>query len=330
VDPVEKAQSAVALDRLRRVVRAGLHALRARWRVALSLAAVYGIWGSTYLAVRVGIETLPPLLSAGARYLAAGALLYGALRLRGAPAPTRREWGAAARCGVLFLVFGNGSLFIAQQWVSSGVAAVVASMLPLWAALITAGSAGRAGQAAPSRGEWAGIAVGFAGVALLEIDGQLRAEHAGALLLVLAPVCWALASVWSRSLPLPAGSMSPATQMIAAGPMMLALSALLGERVAGPPSARSLAANAYLTFAGSIAAFSAFSYLLRNTRPAVATSYAYVNPLVAVALGAWLGGERVTAWTWGSMALVVAGLVILSQAAPRAAPERAESGLASG
>lgn len=330
VEALEEAQIAVTASNFRETLRGGIGALRARWLVVLSLAALYLIWGSTYLAMRVGLETLPPFLMAGARFLTAGALLYAALRLSGTPAPTRREWGAAARTGVLLLVGGNGFIAIAQQWVSSGVAAVIVSTMPLWVALITTGlafTARRAGRSregdalgGPTRGEWIGLLVGFAGAALLHLGGQLHAAHAGALLAFLAPVAWALGSVWSRSLPLPKGPMATAAQMLVGGAVMLALSPLLGERLAALPSGRSLAAVAYLIVFGSIVAFSAYGFLIRSTRPAIATSYAYVNPLVAIALGIWLGGEQASAVTWVAAAIVISGVVILSRArAARAA-----------
>ncbi|KYG01308.1 hypothetical protein BE21_06305 [Sorangium cellulosum] len=284
----------------------------------LSLAALYLIWGSTYLAVSIALETLPPFLLAGVRFVTAGALLYGVLRLRGVPRPTLRQWGAAARVGVLLLVFGNGLVVVSQQWVSSGVAAVVVSTMPLWLALFTTVRVGR-GEGAPagapevSRGEWLGLLVGFAGAALLHLGGDLHAAHAGALLVVLAPVAWALGSLYSRTLPLPAGSMAVAAEMLAGGAVMLGISALAGERLAAPPSARSLLALGYLTVFGSIVALSAYTFLLRSTRPAIATSYAYVNPIVAIALGILLGGERASATTWAAAAVIGAGVILISR-----------------
>ncbi|WP_437670830.1 drug/metabolite exporter YedA [Sorangium sp. So ce131] len=325
VEALEPAQIAVAAGEAGKTVRAALDRARGSWLVLLSLAAVYLIWGSTYFAMAVALETLPPFLLAGARFTVAGALLYGALRLRGAPRPTPRQWGAAARVGVLLLVCGNGFVVVAQQWVSSGVAAVVVSTVPLWVALITtvqgargargASTAGSAG-AAVSRGEWVGLLVGFAGAALLHAGGALHAEHAGALLILLAPVSWALGSVYSRSLPLPEGPMAVAAEMLAGGAVMLGISALSGEHLAGGASARSLLALGYLAVFGSIVGLSAYTFLLRNTRPAIATSYAYVNPIVAISLGIWLGGERASAATWAAAAIIGVGVVIVSRARP--------------
>lgn len=325
VEALEPAQIAVAAGEARRTVRAALgrgraalEEARGSWLVLLSLAALYLIWGSTYLAVSIALETLPPFLLAGVRFVTAGALLYGVLRLRGVPRPTLRQWGAAARVGVLLLVLGNGLVVVAQQWVSSGVAAVVVSTMPLWLALFTTVRGARAGGAsagAPevSRGEWIGLLVGFAGAVLLHLGDDLHAAHAGALLILLAPVAWALGSLYSRSLPLPEGPMAVAAEMLAGGPVMLGISALTGEHLAAPPSARSLLALGYMTVFGSIVALSAYTFLLRNTRPAIATSYAYVNPIVAIALGMLLGGERASATTWAAAAIVGAGVVIVSR-----------------
>ncbi|WP_437708844.1 drug/metabolite exporter YedA [Sorangium sp. So ce448] len=321
VEALEPAQIAVARGEAGKTARAALAKARGSWLVLLSLLALYVIWGSTYLAVSVALETMPPFLLAGTRFMTAGALLYGVLRLRGAPRPTLRQWGAAARVGVLLLVFGNGFVVVSQQWVSSGVAAVVVSTMPLWLALFAtargrgAARAVHAPAGAPevSRREWIGLLVGFAGAALLHLGGDLHAAHAGALLILLAPVSWALGSLYSRSLPLPEGPMAVAAEMLAGGAVMLAVSALSGEHLAAAPSSRSLLALAYLAVFGSIIALSAYTYLLRSTRPAIATSYAYVNPIVAIALGVLVAGERASATTWAAAAIVGAGVVIVSR-----------------
>ncbi|WP_437303452.1 drug/metabolite exporter YedA [Sorangium sp. So ce388] len=320
VEALEPAQIAVDAGGAGKALRAALERARGSWLVLLSLAALYLIWGSTYLAVSVALETLPPFLLAGVRFVTGGALLYGVLRLRGAPRPTLRQWGAAAKIGVLLLVGGNGLVVVSQQWVSSGVAAVVVSTMPLWLALFTTVRAARGGARADarapevSRGEWVGLLVGFAGAALLHLGGALHAEHAGALLIVLAPVAWALGSLYSRTASLPEGPMAVAAEMLSGGAVMLGISALSGEQLAAAPSSRSLLALAYLVVFGSIVGLSAYSFLLRNTRPAIATSYAYVNPIVAIALGIALGGERASAATWAAAAVIGAGVLIVSRA----------------
>ncbi len=326
VEALERAKIAVSSGGWSAGARRALAAMRQNWLVLLALFALYVIWGSTYLGMRVALETLPPFLMSGGRFLAAGGLLYVVLRLRGEPAPERKQWGGSAIMGVLLCACGNGFIAIGQQqkWINSGVSAVVVTTMPLWVALLSSAAAFRARRAgretatvAPSAGEWVGLVIGFAGAALLRMGGTLQASGGGLLLVLLSPFCWALGSVWSRSLPLPKGFMASATQMIMGGISMLVGGLLLGEHLPEAPSTRSLLALAYLTVFGSIVGFSAYSYLLRATRPAIATSYAYVNPVVAIALGIWLGGEEASAITWIAALVVIAGVVILSMARAR-------------
>ncbi|AKT36401.1 drug/metabolite exporter YedA [Chondromyces crocatus] len=297
-------------------------ALKERLLIAASLTALYLIWGSTYLGMKVAIETLPPFLMAAIRFITAGGLLYGALRLAGVPAPDRRQWGASARTGALLLVCGNGFVAVGQQWVSSSFAAVVVATMPLWMALFSTVQSARgvAGALRPSRVEWLGLLIGFAGAALLQAGGELRAAHPAALLILFAPVCWALGSLQSRTLPLPKGPMATAAQMLTGGVAMLGVSFLLGERITVAPSPRSLIAVAYLTLFGSIVAFSAYGYLLRRVRPAIATSYAYVNPMVAIALGAFFGGETIPLSTWIAAVVILVGVAISARARASSAP----------
>jgi drug/metabolite transporter (DMT)-like permease len=291
----------------------------ARWLIIAALLAVYVIWGSTYLVMRVGLETLPPFLMSGSRFLTAGALLFAFLRLRGAPSPTRQEWIACAKVGVLLLVIGNGFVAFAEQHVSSSVAAMVVATMPLWMALLSSFTGQR-----PSRVEWVGLLLGFVGVALLQLSGQLDASPWMVFALLFAPVSWALGSVWSKRLPLPKGPMATAAEMLTGGTSLLVVSFARGERLAHAPSMRSIGAVAFLIVFGSIVAFSAYGFLLRSTRPAIATSYAYVNPVVALVLGIALGGEHAGAMTWVAAAIILAGVVILSiQRARSVAPKAA-------
>jgi drug/metabolite transporter (DMT)-like permease len=289
----------------------------ARARVLFALVAVYLIWGSTYLGMRIAMEGYPPFVMGAVRFLAAGAILYGWLRARGVPAPSRRQWRGAAVVGFLLLVVGNGGVAVAEQWVASSLAAVMVASMPLWAALFS-GLLGRWPRAV----EWAGLAVGGAGVVMLNLDGDLRASVPGAVALVLSPMCWALGSVWSPKLPLPQGAMASAAQMLTGGAMFAVLSVLqLGDM--GVPSFRSTAALLFLTAFGSLVAYSAYQYLLRTVRPALATSYAYVNPVVAVFLGVFLAGERLTPAAALGTALVLLAVVLVAayrSKAPAAGP----------
>ena len=285
-------------------------------RTAAALFALYFIWGSTYLAIRLALPGFPPLMMAGLRFVMAGALLYLLLRLRGEPRPAWAQWRAAARVGTL-LVAGNALVVVAEQWVSSGVAAVAIASVPLWAVLF-AGLWGRW----PAKGEWFGLAVGLAGVALLQSGGELRASPAGAAVLLLSAVTWSLGSMWSRHLPIPTGLMAAATEMLTGGAVLLGVALLRGERMTAMPGAQALGAFLYLVVFGSMVAYSAYTFLLANVRPALATNYAYVSPVVAVLLGALLAGERVTGAAVAALALILAGVAIVATRGPVREPAR--------
>jgi drug/metabolite transporter (DMT)-like permease len=291
--------------------------------VLLSLAAVYVIWGSTYFAIRVAVAVWPPLLLVGTRFIVAGLILFVFLRLRGAALPTRRQWLHAAVVGLLLLGGGNGFVTVAEQWVSSSLAAAVVATAPLWVALLS----GLSGQW-PARLEWLGIVVGFAGVVLLNLEGEMRANPLGALALVAAPLCWALGSVLSRRLQLPTGAMGTAAEMLTSGVILTAGGLLRGERLAAV-TAPALGAWLYLVIFGSLVAFSAYMYLIRNVRPALALSYAYVNPVVAVGLGMALGGEALTGVGLAGIGVILVGVIFITlarSAAPTASAEPPESG----
>lgn len=274
--------------------------------VVSALLAVYLIWGSTYLGIRFGLEGFPPLLMAGLRFLAAGLAFYAVLRWRGYAAPTRAQWKNLAVMGVLMMLMGNGLVCVAQQEVSSGLAAIAVASLPLWAGLF-----GWLKGRHPSRGEWLGLGVGFAGVLWLNAGSDLSASPRGAIALLAAPAAWAWGSIWSRDRDLPTAFMSTAGQMLTGGVLLVALGWTLGERIVEWPATRPLLAVGYLAVFGSIVAYSAYVWLLDHVRPALATSYAYVNPPVAVLLGALLAGERFGVHAIGAMAVILAGVAIV-------------------
>lgn len=252
----------------------------------LALFALYIIWGSTYYGMRLALEAFPPFLMGGMRFALAGGALLVAARARGAALPTRREWLASALIGTLLLTFGNGLVGVAEHGgVSSGVAATVIATMPLWAVLFGALFGER-----PRALELVGLVVGFSGVLVLRSGGALQAPALAVVAIACAPASWALGSVLSRRLPLPKGAMATAAQMLTGGVLMGAVGVGTGEHLQ-TPSLRALLAFAYLVVFGSLIAFSAYGYLLRTVRPALATSYAYVNPVVALALGALFGGE---------------------------------------
>jgi drug/metabolite transporter (DMT)-like permease len=275
--------------------------------VWIALVTVYLIWGSTYLAISVALKGFPPFLMAGIRFLIAGGIMFLFLRVRGTRSPSWKQWLGLAAIGALLLVGGNGGVIIAEQWVASGLAAVWISTMPLWAALF-AGLWGRW----PNRLEWIGLGLGLVGVGLLNLENNLQANPLGALALLISTICWAFGSVWSQRLSLPTGMLSSAGEMLAGGVIFMALSFASGEKMAGPPPAESIWAVAYLVVFGSIVAFSAYLYLLRRVRPALATSYAYVNPVVAVALGVGLAQEPISWVGIVAMAIIISavGLVV--------------------
>jgi drug/metabolite transporter (DMT)-like permease len=287
-----------------------------RLSVVLALLAVYLIWGSTYLGIRIAIESLPPFFMAGVRFLVAGALLFTVLRLRGAPAPNRTQWLGAAALGCLLLVGGNAGVTFAEKWISSGLAALGVGTIPLWAALF----AGLWGHW-PRRAEWAGLGLGFVGIVLLNLESNVQANPLGAVVLFMAPVFWAFGSVLSRHLVLPGGLMASASEMLVGGVVCMLLSLVFGERVAGPPTTASLLALGYLIVFGSLIAFSAYVYLLGRVSSSLATSYAYVNPAVAVGLGVGLAGEQITLAGVLAMLAILSAVVMISLGARSPAPK---------
>ena len=282
--------------------------------VALALGSVYLVWGSTYLAIRYGLEGYPPFLMGSLRFLAASAVFYAFLRWRGHAAPTRAQWKNAAVMGLFMLVMGNGLVNFAEQTVSSGLAAIAVASMPLWAALF-----GVMKRQHPSRGEWLGLAIGFVGVVWLNVGSEMRASLGGMLALLAAPIAWAWGSVWSRGRDLPAPFMSTAAQMLCGGVAMGVLGLALGERITRVPPLEATLAVGYLAAFGSIVAFSAYVWLLQNVRPALATSYAYVNPPIAVLLGALLLDEHFGISAIGAMAVILAGVLTITRAKARVA-----------
>jgi drug/metabolite transporter (DMT)-like permease len=278
--------------------------------VVAALLAVYFLWGSTYLAIRVALETIPPFYLGAVRFLIAGGGLYVGLRLAGAPRPSAAHWRTSILTGILLFVGGNGFVVLGEQWVSSGLVALVVGTMPLWAALFGHLLGGATGQRASSR-EWLGLLLGFLGISVLSLGGELGAAGLGALVVLLSPVCWALGVVLGRRWPLPTGPMAAATQMLAGGVALLGLSVLAGEPMTGAPSLRSWLALAHLIVFGSLVGFTAYGFLLRHARPAIANSYAYVNPVVAIVLGAALAGEAVGPWTWVATVIILSGVAVL-------------------
>ena len=275
--------------------------------IILSLLSLYTLWGGTYLGMRIALEGFPPFFVAAFRQFIAGVILYLFLRVRGAPAPTRAQWLGSMVVGGLLLVFGNGFVVFAEQYVSSGLAALALGAIPLWASLFS-GLFGRW----PRPIEWCGLGIGFAGLVLLNLENGFSASILGAVLLLIAPVSWALGSILSQRLPAPKGLMASAAQMLTGGALLFIVGLSTGERMNAFPGPRPLFAMIYLVVGGSLIAFSAYGYLLRRVRPALATSYAYVNPLVAVGLGVAVAGEQINLTEVLAMLTILSGVVLVS------------------
>lgn len=292
------------------------------WAVPLALVAVYLIWGSTYLGIAFAVQTIPPFMLGAVRFLLAGGLLYAVLRRQGLPHPTPQQWWGAARVGVLLFVGGMAPVVVAQQaGVASGLAATVIATMPLWAALFS-GFWGRW----PASVEWVGLGLGLVGVLLLSLDKGFAGAPWAAALVFVGPVFWAFGSIWSRRLQQPPGLMAPASQMLVAGLVFLPLSFLFGETWQ-MPSPTSLWALAYLIGFGTLVGYNAYVFLLQNVSSSLATSYAFVNPVVAVILGAWLANERLSPLSLVALPVILlgVGLVVMAQrfnAATNSAPPR--------
>jgi drug/metabolite transporter (DMT)-like permease len=289
------------------VVGSSPSTMRKRIFIILSLLSLYFLWGGTYLAMRIALQGFPPFILAGVRQLTAGILLFLFLWLRKYELPTRKQWLTAIVVGGLLLVVGNGGVVFAEQWVSSGLAALALGAIPLWAAVFS-GLFGRW----PTRMEWFGLGLGFSGLVLLNLENGLHANPIGAIVLFIAPIGWAFGSILSQHLPSPKGLMASASQMLAGGVLLFIVGFATGEHMTSMPGPRPLAAMAYLIIGGSLIAFSAYGYLLRNVRPALATSYAYVNPLVAVGLGVAVAGEQITIIGVLAMLTILSGVGLVS------------------
>jgi drug/metabolite transporter (DMT)-like permease len=290
-------------------------AVAGKTAVGLALAAVYLVWGSTYLGIRFALEGgFPPLLMAGARFIVAGGLMYAVLRWRGVAAPTRAQWRTVAVMGLALIVFGNGLVCIAEQTVSSGVTAVTVASSALWMGVFAAMRGKK-----PTRVELVGLVTGFVGVVWLNAGSGLGGSRLGLVALLLATIAWAFGSIWSRGRDLPSPFMGAAGQMLVGGAIMLVAGLALGERMHDVPTTKGLLSVAYLATFGSIVAYSAYNWLLDHVRPVLASSYAYVNPAIAVVLGAWLAGEQFSGGQLAAMGVILLGVVAITLARARKA-----------
>ena len=277
--------------------------------VAIALATVYLVWGSTYLAIRVTDRTMPPLLMSSVRFLIAGVALY-VFASRGHARPTLREWGAAAIVGAALLLVGNGGVAWAETRLDSGFAALIVAVIPLYVALMDRAFFGRR----LSTSAIVGLVIGFAGVAVLVRPGG-GGHLTTALILLATTSAWSAGSLYARGAPLPSSPLlSAAMQMLAASVFLGIAGLVAGESSqvhADSFDPKQLIAFAYLVLVGSLIAFSAYAWLLKNVRISTVATYAFVNPVVAVALGTVFLGEKITATTVFAGAAIVLAVVLI-------------------
>ena len=280
-------------------------------KIWIALLALYIVWGSTYLAIRFTVETIPPFLSAGIRFLASGTILFIWRRAAGDPIPTKRQWRSTAIVGIFLLLGGNGLVSFAEQYVSSGIAALIIGSMPMWLVMI---EAIRPGGVKPTWLAVLGLLIGFGGIFLLVGPAELTgASHTlnplGIGTLLMAAFLWSVGSIYSRGADMPASSlMATGTEMLIGSIALFAVSGLTGEW--GGFSFANVSLNSwlgllYLITIGSLVGFVSYGWLLKNAPVSLVATYAYVNPLVAVFLGAWLADETLNA------RILIAALVIV-------------------
>ncbi len=275
--------------------------------VVLCLAATWLVWGSTYLAIKYALLSFAPFLQMGSRFLFAGVLLAAWMRWRGTPWPNRLQWRNALVVGTLMLGGGMGGTAYAEVSVGSGLVVAFIAVVPLMIALLNL-----LWGVVPGRLEALGIALGLVGVLMLTQGTGFRASPAGLAAIATACICWSVGSVLSqRSLPLAEGAMGFASEMVCGGAVLLLLSALFGEPWVWPPQPVAVAAWFYLVVFGSLIAFNAYMVLLARASASLASSYTFVNPVIAMLLGVWIAGETVTRFEWGAVTVILAGVLLL-------------------
>ena len=274
--------------------------------IVIALFCTYLIWGSTYLAIRFGIESFPPFLMAGVRFTVAGVILYTVMRFMGSENPTLSEWKGASIVGLLLPALGNGTVCYVQQTVSSSVAALAIATAPIWMAIFSSVWGHHI-----TRQEWVGIFLGVLGIGLLNLGGSLHGDYVSALLLIFAAASWSFGSIWGKHLPMPKGLMGAACQMIAGGIALMIASTYFNESWPENISAKSWGAMLFLIVLGSIVAYSAFQYLLKAVRPLIASSNTFVNPIVAFAVGIWFANEHVTQNEVIALAVILLGVALI-------------------
>jgi drug/metabolite transporter (DMT)-like permease len=296
-----------------------------RAQIIAAFASIYIIWGSTYLAIHYAIETIPPFLMGGVRFLVSGALLYIWARYRGAPKPTRLHWRNAIIAGAFLLLGGNGAVIWAEQFVPSGLTALLVSILPFWLVII---EWVRPPRKRPSGAVLGGLLLGFIGIIVLvgpgEVGGHGDVRPLGALVLILGSLAWAIGSFWSRDAKLPdSGLLTTGMEMLGGGMLLLIVGVVSGELShfdVHHVSRASAIGLAYLITFGSLLGFTSYIWLLDKVSPARLGTYAYVNPIVAVLLGWAIAGETLSVRTAVAAAIVICAVALITTARSTTAP----------
>jgi drug/metabolite transporter (DMT)-like permease len=295
-----------------------------RAKIVLAFGVIYIVWGSTYLAIKIAVQTIPPFWMAGTRFLFAGSMMYTFMRWRGTPPPLRKHWLAAAAVGALLLMAGNGSLVWAEQRVPSGLAAILLAMIPLWMVLLD--SFRKRGPKLTVRVA-GGLVIGMTGIGILvgpaRLWGSSRVDILGTMVLMFSAFCWAVGSLYSRGAMLPPSPfLAAAMEMLAGGAMLMVLGLLVegGQMHWRAISLRSIAGLLYLVAVGSLLGFTAYIWLLRVVSTSRVATYGYVNPVVAVFLGYALGGESISTRELLATGIIVAAVALILSHRPQPVP----------
>ena len=278
-------------------------------KIIILMFILYAVWGSVFLANRFSLESFPPFMLNAVRFLSAGIFLYVLLRVKGEEGLALRGWLESFLVGAMLFIGGAGLLCVGQQWVASGLSATLLATTPLWTVLFAG-----IWEKMPTTTEWAGLGIGIAGVALLNLDRGISGNPLGAGIILVASIIWSLGSVLNNRFQGLGKPIASATEMIAGGLLLLILSLLVGERISWPLTARATMGMFHLVVFSSIIGFTLYRFMLRTVRPALATSYTLVNPITATVLGALFAGESVSLVSIAAMAVVLTGVFLVFRA----------------
>jgi drug/metabolite transporter (DMT)-like permease len=299
-------------------------------KIWLALLALYIVWGSTYLGIKVAIETIPPFFHAGVRFLISGLILVIWQHAAGHPLPTRRQWISTALIGSLLLLGGNGLVAWAEQFIPSGIAALIISSVPMF---LVIGEAMRPHGVKPNWQGIVGLLIGFVGIFILvgpsEISGSTtKLNPFGVAALLSACLFWTIGSIYSKSADLPKSSLMNTGAQMLMGSMSLFIISLVSGELNGwdvtAVSARSIYGLSYLIFVGSLVGFVSYGWLLQNAPISLVSTYAYVNPIVAVLLGSWLGNEMLEPRIWLATAIIIGSVIFINSTRPKVKREAKE------